>query len=142
MLTATHSTCNKTIEMKSLFFLTVLFCATASAKAQLPPVRTSDPSGIQTEKANTTTVPLRKADNLSNTSNLSARTIAGTSTASKVPLRSTGPEATTVVEEKVPLRSTDPAANAAGGAQEKADASRKLLFPSQRAAGDSTKTSM
>jgi len=142
MLTATHSTCNKTIEMKSLFFLTVLFCATASAKAQLPPVRTSDPSGIQTEKAIATTVPLRKVDNLSNTSNLSARTIAGTSTASKVPLRSTGPEATTVVEEKVPLRSTDPAANAAGGAQEKADASRKLLFPSQRAAGDSTKTSM
>ena len=142
MLTATHSTCNKTIEMKSLFFLTVLFCATASAKAQLPPVRTSDPSGIQTEKANTTTVPLRKADNLSNTSNLSARTIAGTSTASKVPLRSTGPEATTVVAEKVPLRSTDPAANAAGGAQEKADGSKKVVLPSQRAAGDSTKTSM
>ena len=142
MLTATHSTCNKTIEMKSLFFLTVLFCATASAKAQLPPVRTSDPSGIQTEKAIATTVPLRKVDNLSNTSNLSARTIAGTSTASKVPLRSTGPEATTVVEEKVPLRSTDPAANAAGGAQEKADGSKKVVLPSLRAAGDSTKTSM
>ena len=142
MITATHSTFKKIIDMKSLFFLAILFCAAASAKAQLPPVRTSDPSGAQTERVGATAVPLRKVDNVSNTSNLSARTIANTAAASKVPLRSTGPEATTVVAEKVPLRSSDPAANAAGGAQQKTDASRKLSFPSERAAGDSTKTSM
>jgi len=128
--------------MKSLFFLSILFCAATSAKAQLPPVRTSDPSGVQAERVGVTAVPLRKADNASNTSNSSARTIASTSTVAKVPLRSTGPEATTVVAEKVPLRSTDPAANAAGGAQQKTDASKKLSFPSERVAGDSTKTGM
>ena len=129
--------------MKSLFFLTILFCAAASAKAQLPPVRTSDPSGTQTERVAATAPPLRKAYNVSNTSNSSARTAVGSSTASKVPLRSTGPEATTVVAGKVPVRSTDPAANAAGGSQQKTDSSRKLLFPSERAAsGDRTKTAM
>ena len=135
MINATYSTLNKTIDMKSLFFFTLLFCA-ASAKAQLPPVRTSDLSGIQTERGAATAVPLRKTDNVSNTSDASLRTAGISSTASKVPLRSSGPEATNVgieklpirssgpgvtavVVEKVPVRSTDPAANAANGAQQK-----------------------
>ncbi|MFT3933999.1 MAG: hypothetical protein QM726_10320 [Chitinophagaceae bacterium] len=159
--------------MKYLFFLTILFSA-AAAKAQLPPVRTSDPAGSATEKtivplrsggnasalstertaATSTTsattdmeVPIRKTDNVSNTSNAAAARTTNTlnNDASKLPIRSSDPQAKSVaaVIEKVPLRSSDTVGkDSTTNSLQNANAAKKLLFPSEHAVSDSTKTSL
>ena len=129
--------------MKSSFFIAILFCSAISAKAQLPPVRTSNLAGIQTDNAATAVplrkpdnastpssrtsgssssavlVPLRKADSIPGTANLSGANARSASSSSQLPIRSGGPAPANVVAEKVPLRSTDPSASTADQSQQK-----------------------
>jgi len=119
--------------MKFLFFAAILFCLTISAKAQLAPVRTSNPSsGAQSARVAATPLPLRTSDAASKTT--------ASSTIQQAPLRTSDSQSKATDNsaiQKAPLRSSDPSSNAVqqGSSNQKAATAPKTpVFPSEQAA--------